>query len=192
MDFGGLTVAQSMAWQTATAAIQAITSVGLLGWYLWAAHLERVRARREKAEAFESLVWLCYDLGHEARAKTDAHLAAARGALAQGDGGAPALFAAWKEDMVVIYVCLDEVPHYEVRSPAFSTALTRLWLEVDAKDIDYSEAGELVPFLARKHERICREVDSMAQLLGPHPPLRGYPSIDRHPGSPALARLRPG
>ena len=171
MSFSGLTLAQSMAWQTATAAIQAICSVGVLAWYVWGAHVERGRQRAERAEAFSSLVQLCHDLGLEAKTKTEAYLQIARaiGPGADVSGEMANVFASWKTDMIVIYVCLNEVPHYEVRSPAFSTALTRLWLEVDARDIandGLSSADELVSFLSAKHERICLEVDGMARLLG--------------------------
>ena len=46
----------------------------------------------------------------------------------------------WRSDMAIIYVCLNEVPHYEVRNPAFSIALTRLWLEVDARNVSTRDA----------------------------------------------------
>jgi hypothetical protein len=49
--------------QIATAVVQAVVSVSLLAWYVFTAHLERVRVRRERSEDFDSLVRLCRDLG---------------------------------------------------------------------------------------------------------------------------------
>ena len=155
---------QSVVWQTATAVVQAVCSITLLAWYVLAAHLARRQARRERIEAFDSLVRLCRDLGLEAKTKTGQHLVAVRAP----SGDLQHRMTAWKADMAVIYVCLDVVPHYEVRSPAFSQALTRLWCEVDVKTIDpgaFGETSELVAFLTRKLERICVEVDAMAALL---------------------------
>ena len=86
------------------------------------------------------------------------------------DDTVTALFASWKTDMLVIYVCLNEVPHYEVRSPAFSTALARLWLEVGARNLDhdvFAGAAGLVDLLSGKCQRISLEVEAMATLLGP-------------------------
>ncbi len=74
--------------------------------------------------------------------------------------------------MAIIYVCLNEVPHDEVCNPAFSTALTRLWLEVDARGVDaerFADAQQLVRFLNVKFDRICVEVDAMASLLAVSP-----------------------
>jgi hypothetical protein len=157
--------------QTATAIVQAIVSVSLLAWYVLMAHLERVRATRERSEDFESLVMLCRELGIEAKNKTEAHR---RRVLSIAEGtsdpteATQATLASWKADMTVVYVCLNEVPHYEVRNPAFSTALTRLWMEVDARAVDpkgYERADQLASFLHEKHERVCREIDAMTALL---------------------------
>ena len=156
---------QSLVWQTATAVVQAVCSVTLLAWYVLAAHLARRQARRERQEGFASLVRLCRDLGDGARARTSAHLEEARCAA---DGGAQEHFMAWKTDMKVIYVCLDVVPHYEVRNPAFSQALTRLWCEVDLKDVEpatFRDMPQLISFLTAKLERVCFEVDAMNALL---------------------------
>jgi len=158
---------QSLVWQTATAMVQAVCSVTLLAWYVLAAHLARRQTRRERQEGFASLVRLCRDLGDGAKARTSAHLDDARCAK---DGDAKARFLAWKADMRVIYVCLDVVPHYEVRNPAFSQALTRLWCEVDLKDEEpgsFSDMSRLVGFLTAKLGRICFEVDAMDALLSP-------------------------
>jgi hypothetical protein len=157
--------------QTATAIVQAIVSVSLLAWYVLTAHVERVRARRERSEDFESLVLLCRELGIEAKNKTEAHRRRAS-SIAEGTSdpaeATQAALASWKADMTVVYVCLNEVPHYEVRNPAFSTALTRLWMEVDARNVDpkgYERGDQLASFLDEKHERVCREIDAMAALL---------------------------
>jgi hypothetical protein len=155
------------AWQTGTAVVQAVCSIILLGWYVLAAHLERRRIRREKADDFDALVRLCRDLGLEAKVKTEAHLRAIAGApLACGD--LCHRLTAWRADMTIIYVCLNEVPHYEVRNPAFSTALTRLWLEVDCRGLVVEpdvKARDVAGLLQQKLDRICREVDAMAALL---------------------------
>jgi hypothetical protein len=157
--------------QTATAAVQAVVSVSLLAWYVLTAHLERVRARRERAEDFDSLVMLCRELGIEAKNKTEAHRHRASSIPEETSDPAEATqarLASWKADMTVVYVCLNEVPHYEVRNPAFSTALTRLWMEVDARAVDprgYDRVDQLVSFLDEKHCRICREIDAMTSLL---------------------------
>ena len=124
---------QSVMWQTATAVVQAVCSVTLLAWYVLAAHLARRQARRERGETFNSLVRLCRDLGADAKARTNAHL---DGAAHAPDDDPQARFTAWKTDMRIIHVCLDVVPHYEVRDPAFSQALTRLWCEVDLKGVE--------------------------------------------------------
>ncbi len=155
---------QSVVWQTATAVVQAVCSITLLAWYVLAAHLARRQARRERTEAFDSLVRLCRDLGREAKIKTSQHRDAARTL----DSEPRQRLAAWKADMAILYVCLDVVPHYEVRNPAFSQALTRLWCEIDVKAIDpgaFGDTAALVAFLTRKLERICVEVDAMAALL---------------------------
>ena len=76
--------------------------------------------------------------------------------------------AAWKADMGVIYVCLNEVPHFEVRSPCFSIALTRLWLEVDARSVAGSEFGSIEDFkkfLEKKHGSVGREIAAMAEIV---------------------------
>jgi len=159
----------SAIWQTGTAIVQAVCSIGLLGWYVLAAHMERRRVRRERSDDFDSLVRLCRDLGVEAKEKTFDHLSAASNALAEDPRQR---LASWRSDMAIIYVCLNEVPHYEVRNPAFSTALTRLWLEVDARDVDaerFTDAEPLVRFLGLKFDRICVEVDAMASLLAGSP-----------------------
>jgi hypothetical protein len=155
----------SAPWQTGTAIVQAVCSIGLLGWYVLAAHLERRRVRLERSDDFDSLVKLCRDLGVEAKDKTFAHLSAA--SIAPAEDPLQRL-ASWRSDMTIIYVCLNEVPHYEVRNPAFSTALTRLWLEVDARGVEaerFADAEQLVRFLGLKFDRICVEVDAMARLL---------------------------
>jgi len=158
-------------WQTGTAVVQAVCSIVLLAWYVLAAHLERQRVRREKVDEFASLVRLCRDLGIEAKDKTNTHLRAASAALAGASSTPPdprLQLASWRADMTIIYVCLNEVPHYEVRSPAFSTALTRLWLEVDARTVEPEHIDDLnqwVAFLDHKFQRICLEVDAMAGLL---------------------------
>jgi hypothetical protein len=159
----------SAIWQTGTAIVQAVCSIGLLGWYVLAAHLERRRVRRERSDDFDSLVKLCRDLGVEAKDKTFAHLSAASSAPAEDP---LQRLASWRSDMAIIYVCLNEVPHYEVRNPAFSTALTRLWLEVDARTVDaerFADTQQLVRFLGLKFDRICVEVDAMASLLASSP-----------------------
>jgi hypothetical protein len=170
MDPASTALSQAAAWQTGTALVQAVCSVSLLGWYVLAAHLDRRRLRREKADDFDSLVRLCRDLGAEAQDKTAAHRrdAAAAPTGAVGVVEAQRRLALWRSDMQVIYVCLNEVPHYEVRNPAFSTALTRLWLAVDARSLqDIAEPQTLVGFLDAQFDRICREVDAMALLLEP-------------------------
>lgn len=157
--------------QTATAVVQAIVSVGLLTWYVLAAHLDRTRIRRERSEDFNSLVMLCRDLGVEAREKTAEHRRSASAISSVPSERSAALeagLAMWRRDMTVIYVCLNEAPHYEVRNPAFSIALTRLWMEVDARTIEPKsiEAPEqLILFLDHKLACICREIDAMAGLL---------------------------
>jgi hypothetical protein len=73
--------------------------------------------------------------------------------------------------MTVIYVCLNEAPHYEVRNPAIGAALTQLWMEVDARTIDpkaFEDAQQLVTFLNQKLDQICLEVDAMAELSRGH------------------------
>ncbi len=158
---------QSVVWQTATAVVQAVCSVTLLAWYVLAAHLARCQARRERQEGFASLVRLCRDLGNDAKARTSEHLETAKRAT---DGDAGERFTAWKADMKVIYVCLDVVPHYEVRNPAFSQALTRLWCEVDLQEVKperLNDRPQLIAFLAAKLARICVEVDAMNTLLDP-------------------------
>jgi hypothetical protein len=176
---------QSLVWQTTTAVVQAVCSVTLLAWYVLAAHLARRQVRRERQEGFASLVRLCRDLGDGAIARTSAHLEGARHAM---DGDASEHFVAWKADMKVIYVCLDVVPHYEVRNPAFSQALTRLWCEVDLKDVEpasFNDIPRLILFLNAKLERVCVEVDAMNALLDPPPrqgrgragPLSTFPTL---------------
>src|SRR5271154_4840690 len=113
-------------------------SITLLGWFVLAAHLDRVRIRRDKSADFDALVRLCRDLGAEAEEKSRAHLPAITTGLNSpppSAAGVAGRVAAWRSEMTVIYVCLNEVPHYEVRNPAFSTALTRLWLAVDARNV---------------------------------------------------------
>jgi hypothetical protein len=165
-----LTAAQAATWQTAPAIVQAVCSVGLLAWYALAAHLERSRTRREKADEFDSLVRLCRDLGVDAKDKTKAHMRA----LSMPMEAHPVTIEPskrlelWRADMTIIYVCLNEVPHYEVRNPAFSIALTRLWLEVDARNVsagDATTAQQLLALLSQKIDRICLEIDAMASLL---------------------------
>jgi hypothetical protein len=114
--------------------IQAVVSTALLGWYVLAAHLDRQRVRREREQDFDSLVTLCRDLGIEAKLKTRIQLqelASVETGCTDDGLSATDRFWKWRADMVVLYVCLNEVPHYEVRNPEFSIALTRLWLEVD-------------------------------------------------------------
>jgi len=160
----------SAAWQTGTAVVQAVCSITLLAWYVLAAHMERRRVAREKIDDFDALVRLCHDLGLEAKAKTQTHIdelkAGVGGAVACSD--IPHRLAAWRADMTIVYVCLNEVPHYEVRNPAFSTALTRLWLEVDGRSLvpgPLHDHDQIVQLLEDKLSRICREVDAMATLL---------------------------
>ncbi|WP_158915897.1 hypothetical protein [Caulobacter sp. S45] len=170
-----ISTAQAAFLQTTTAVVQAVVSVSLLAWYVLAAHLDRDRIRRERSEDFDSLVRLCRDLGIDAKDKTNAHRCAASmivSAPSDLDAAVRARLAAWKTDMTVIYVCLNEVPHYEVRNPAFSTALTRLWMEVDARTVDpkrFDRPEQLELFLDQKLARICREVDAMADLLKGRP-----------------------
>ncbi|THD60570.1 hypothetical protein [Phenylobacterium sp.] len=162
---------QAARLQTATAVVQAVCSIILLGWYVLAAHLERRRVRLEKADDFNALVRLCRDLGLEAKARTEAHLDDLKALGACED--LANLVAGWRSDMTIVYVCLNEVPHYEVRNPAFSTALTRLWLEVDCRTIaqDACDQESVADMMRRKLDRICREVDAMAALLsGPAAP----------------------
>ena len=157
--------AQNVTWQTATAVVQAVSSIILLAWYVLAAHLARRQVRRERTEAFDSLVTLCRDLGADARIRTSTHLDAAARAP---DGDPQQHFAAWRAEMRIIYVCLDVVPHYEVRNPAFSQALTRLWCEVDLATLEpdsFEEMPQFVAFLTAKFERIRIEVDAMNALL---------------------------
>ena len=156
--------------QIATAIVQAVVSVGLLTWYVLAAHLERVRKTRERADEFASLVTLCRGLGLEAQARiANCREAAAAAADAiDPDQLLKTRVASWKADMEVIYVCLNEVPHYEVRSPAFSIALTRLWLEVDARTLELSEfasPGDFDAYLEKKYACIEWEIATMAELL---------------------------
>ena len=157
------------AWQTGTAVVQAVCSVTLLAWYVLAAHMDRQRVAREKIDDFNALVRLCHDLGMEAKTKTQKHieeLKTGMGAAAGSDTGDR--LGAWRADMTIIYVCLNEVPHYEVRNPAFSTALTRLWLEVDSRSIAHGQIQndqQVVGLLEDKLVRICWEVDAMAELL---------------------------
>jgi hypothetical protein len=59
--------------------------------------------------------------------------------------------------MTVVHVCLNEVPHHEVRNPAFSTALARLWLAVDPRSASatrFTERQDLLNFLRRKVDQI--------------------------------------
>lgn len=157
--------------QIATAVVQAMVSIGLLTWYVLAAHAERVRKTRERAEEFESLVMLCRGLGLEAQARIltcQEVPPIAASASANPDQQLKTRIARWKTDMEVIYVCLNEVPHYEVRSPAFSIALTRLWLEVDARALEVSEfnsSHDFDAYLEGKYSCIGWEIDAMAQLL---------------------------
>lgn len=179
-----ISVGQAAFWQTATAVVQAVVSVALLGWYVLAAHLDRVRTRREQAEDFSSLVTLCRDLGIEAKSQIEAHLRAATDTKADSTAVTIALrerFISWKTEMTVIYVCLNEVPHYEVRNPTFSTALTRLWMAVDVRAVDankFAGAEQFITCLNQKLDRICVEVDAMAELL------RRYAIAPRHSLSP--------
>jgi len=165
-----LTASQAAIWQTGTAIVQAVCSIGLLAWYALAAHLERARKRREKVEEFDSLVRLCRDLGVDAKDKTKAHVRALSTPM-EAEAVTIDLSTRldrWRSDMAIIYVCLNEVPHYEVRNPAFSIALTRLWLEVDARNVSTRDAEtpeQLLAFLRQKIDRICLEVDAMASLL---------------------------
>jgi hypothetical protein len=162
---------QAAIWQTGTAIVQAVVSIALLGWYVLAAHADRARVRREKLEDFASLVRLCRDLGSEAGEKTRSHRANLSKALEDMPTDVVDLtkrLKAWQRDMMVAYVCLNEVPHYEVRNPEFSTALTRLWLAVDSRSTPadrLSDAASLAGFLQERLDQICIEVDSMASLL---------------------------
>jgi hypothetical protein len=171
IDSNATSLSQSAVWQTGTAVVQAACSIGLFGWYVLAAHMERARLRREKSDDFDSLVKLCRDLGIEAKDKTFAHLSAAANAMTEvshSKADRLARLALWRSDMAIIYVCLNEVPHYEVRNPAFSTALTRLWLEVDARGVEaeqFVDSQQLVSFLGLKFDRIGVEVEAMARLL---------------------------
>ena len=167
-------LAQAAIWQTRTSVVQAVISVALLGWCMLAAHLDRRRLRREKDEDFASLVRLCRAPGREAEDKTKQHLQAA---MRMPEGPSKGLadtaerLRIWQMDRAVVYVCLNEVPHYEVRNPAFSTALTRLWLEVDGRavnQVDTKDRAELVALLEWKLARISREVQAMATLLAPN------------------------
>jgi putative hemolysin len=167
IDHTATDLANAAIWQTGIAVIQAVSSVGLLAWYVGAARAARQRAREERAGDFNSLVCLCRDLGVEAKNKTELHRQAAE-ACDLGAGDIQERIGAWRSDMTVIYVCLNEVPHYEVRSPTFSIALTRLWLEVDSRTVkveDIQSSSQLEAFLAEKLGRICREVDAMAALI---------------------------
>jgi hypothetical protein len=166
-----INAAQIAAWQTGTAIVQAVVSVSLLGWYVLAARLDRARMQREKTEDFDSLVRLCRDLGAEAEGKTRAHCTVLADAVGQGVVDVIAvrkILTDWQADMTVVYVCLNEVPHYEVRNPGFSTALTRLWLAVDSRAVavdHFADPQNLQAFLNGKFEQICTEVDAMASLL---------------------------
>jgi hypothetical protein len=170
MQHAVIDAGQAAVWQTGTAVVQAVVSITLLGWYVLAAHMDRARMRREKLEDFDSLVRLCRDLGAEAGEKTQSHGAMLSKALADSssDVDVARSLAAWQRDMTVAYVCLNEVPHYEVRNPAFSTALTRLWLAVDSRTAPadrLSDARALAAFFQDKFDQICLEVDAMANLL---------------------------
>jgi hypothetical protein len=166
-----LNSAQAAIWQTGTAMVQAVVSVALLGWYVLAAHLDRARIRREKFEDFDALVRLCRDLGSEAGEKTRSHRANL--SKTPPDVSTELVYVtkkleAWQRDMMVAYVCLNEVPHYEVRNPEFSTALTRLWLAVDSRSEpanQLNDVASLSVFLQERLNQICIEVDSMAGLL---------------------------
>jgi hypothetical protein len=164
-----ITASHAAFLQTATAVVQAIVATGLLIWYVLASHIDRLRKVQERAEEFESLVRLCQGLGLEAQAR----IATCRQAVSDQQPGDDVVqqlttaVAAWKADMEVIYVCLNEVPHFEVRSPCFSIALTRLWLEVDARSVVGSEFGSIADFkkfLERKHGSIGREIGAMAEV----------------------------
>jgi hypothetical protein len=173
-----ISVGHAALLQTLTAVVQAIVSISLLAWYVLTAHLERIRISRERLEDFTSLVMLCRDLGIEAKNKTEAHhreISAISDTSVDDKEIARSRLTLWKADMTVIYVCLNEVPHYEVRNPAFSTALTRLWMEVDARSVrpeQIEQSAKVASFLELKRARICAEVDAMADLLDDSAPVR--------------------
>jgi hypothetical protein len=172
----GNEIEQAAFWQTGTAVVQAVCSITLLGWYVLAAHLDRRRGRRERAQDFDSLVRLCRDLGVEAREATERHLVMVQAPCDIEAGESPASrLVSWREELAVIYVCLNEVPHYEVRNPAFSTALTRLWLEVDARTVGapgVETEASLIALLEHKRVRIDAEIEAMASLLDGLEPTR--------------------
>jgi len=160
---------QAVLWQTATAVVQAVMSITLLGWYVLAAHLNRSRTRSERSANFDSLVMLCRDLEVEAKEKTLAYLRSAGEMQSQCNVvKSKELLEKWRADMTIIYVCLNEVPHYEVRNPTFSIALTRLWRECDPRRVDLTpieRPRQISQLLNHKFDRICLEVDAMERLL---------------------------